>query len=200
MRDAILKKPNTSEIIARTALQLSVRSVDVSNEIKFFWMDIEQMFNHNCGYGADVPHFGSFIFYARGVSKSVKELEQRIKKGLRYLRDCQKHNAKEKAATVTGQINDLMTDFIFLIYSIELYEKEVLASYPRKYKIERRDRINATIQRLEQLFNVSLDKFPVTLRYPLQKIFVQALRKKGILRNPVIDVLGKRIRHKDPKV
>lgn len=195
-RDAIASKSDTAEIVARVALMLNTNSSDVSNEIKYMWMDVDQMFNLCCGHSVNIEKFGSFIFYTRGIITMARKIESDIKRDLRYLTIFNSKQAPEKAKTVRKALNDHLTRLILLSYSIELYDKEVLSQYPKKFRVTDEKSYKAIISRVEKLLGVPLSKYPISINYPIQKVFVQSLRKKRVLRHVVIDNLRKARKHK----
>lgn len=185
-RAAIKSKSDISEIVRKTATKLGVKDSEVKKEINFYWLDIDSMLNNSCGYGAYVPNFGHFLMYISGIRKQAQEYEDQIKKYMRYLSYCQSQAAKQKEVFISQQIADVLTRVILLDYSVELYKNEVLQTYPRKYKVVNYSRYQAVLKRLEKLFRISLHEFPITVNHPVQALFVRSLRKKGVLRNPVV--------------
>lgn len=190
MKTTILTKPDTTEIIRRTAQALGVSSKEVDTEIRFYWMDIDHMFTWCCGHGIYVDSFGHFIMYTRGVYGAAKQIEKDIKKNMAVLRILNQYEAPVRKAKITKLVQDLLSRLILLTYSVELYKREVLITYPKKYKIENENRYKATIARVEKLLGIPLVEFPVTVNNPIQKVFVQKLRKLRVLQNPVIDLVG----------
>lgn len=190
MKTTVLVKPDTTEIIRRTAQALGVPSKDVATEIGYYWMDIDQMFTWCCGHGVYVDGFGHFIMYTRGVYGAAKHIESEIKKYMGQIRHFSQYNAPKRKANVTKIVQDLIGRLILLTYSVELYKSEVLITYPKKYKIENENRYKATVARVEKLLGLPLAEFPITINHPIQKVFVQKLRKSRVLRNPVIDLVG----------
>lgn len=190
MKTTILTKPDTTEIIRRTAQALGVSSKEVATEIGYYWMDIDNMFTWCCGHGVYVDGFGHFIMYTRGIYGAAKQLEKDIKKYMSQLRILNQHNAPVRKANVMKLVQDMLSRLILLTYSVELYKREVLITYPKKYKIENEARYKATVARVEKLLGLPLVEFPITINNPIQKVFVQKLRKLRVLQNPVIDLVG----------
>jgi hypothetical protein len=199
-RGAIVNKSGTASINLAIASKLKVPVESIRHETKAYWMDIDQMFQTCSGYGTYVEQFGHFIIYTKGIYQHFLQLEKLIKKKMQYMDYLQREGFPEKRMLIAADVAAVLTKVILLNYSVQLYKKEVLGAYPNKYKIGHPRSIIAVVARLEKLFNIPLAAFPITIHYPIQKVFVQKLRKEGILQNPVIDAMGKRAGHKSAKV
>lgn len=191
-RAAILNKPGTAEINRLTAEKLGVSVESIRDMTRAYWMDIEQMFLSCSGHGTYVEHFGHFILYTKGVYGRAREIERVIKKKLRYMSFLERDNVPKRKDLVAADVAKLMSQIILLSYSIRLYKDEVLSTYPKKYKVASEKGFNTVVKRLEKLFDISIYAFPLTISYPIQKIFVQKLRNAGVLQNPVVDQLKRK--------
>lgn len=181
----ILNKSDTTEIYKRTADKLGVSVDSIRNEILSYWIDIDQMFNYCCGYSTYVNKFGHFIMYTKDMYKFVSNCEKVIRKYLLWVRRDKEYGSTERLNSHMESIATTTTKVIFLYYSVKLYQDEVLSSYPKKYKVDI-ECFERAIKRIEELFNIPITKFPVTINYPIQKIYMQILRSKGLLQNPVV--------------
>jgi len=198
MRSTILVKSDTTEIIRRTAQKLGCKTKDVETEIRFYWMDIDQMFTWNCGYGVYIDKFGHFLLFTKGIYKAAKQIEIQVRREMRMINYFNEINAPGKKANRLQRTQELLSRLILLTYSVELYKSEVLSTYPEKYKITYEGHYKAVIGRVEKLLKIPLAEFPIQVNNPIQKVFVQKLRKQGILQNPVIDNI--KGRYKNSKV
>lgn len=188
-RGAIIHKPGTDEINRRTAEKLGIPIDQVRSITRAYWIDIEQMFLTCSGYATYVEQFGHFIIYTKGIAGHAAQIERDIRKKLKFMQYLEREGVTERRKLVAGDIAKCMSQIILLSYSIQLYKTEVLSEYPKKYKVANEKAFKAVISRLEELFGVPLVEFPITVSYPIQKIFVQKLRKAGILQNPVLDLV-----------
>lgn len=186
MRTAIKPRSDISEITKRVAEKLGYSQEEVKKEINFYWVDVDMMFTHCCGYALYVEKFGSFWIYTAGVYAIARDIETSIRKKLKTATTLKRLNIVGKANAVMENISNLMTRLIFLNYAIEEYKTDILTKYPKKYKVTHQSRYRSVISRLVKLFGVPLDDFPITVRYPVQEMYVRRLRRKGLLRNPVI--------------
>lgn len=177
------------EITKRVADKLGLKPADVSKEINYYWVDMDMMFTHCCGYGTTVEHFCSFFIYTAGVYGQAKDLDRLIRKTLRYVVVLKKLQVRGKVIALNELIAQYMTRIILMDYSVKEYEQFVLPKYPWKYKVTNKERYAQLIKGLEQLFGVPLVKFPITINNPVQEMYVRHLRKIGILQNPVVSSL-----------
>lgn len=188
--DVLVKsKSDTSEIIRLTAGRLGMKVGEVENEIRYYWMDIDQMFTWNCGYGTYVEKFGHFLLFTKGVYPTAKEIEKQINKYLKMIRFFTTRNLQTRRDKAIQLVQDLISRLILLNYSVELYKQEVLSSYPDKYKILNENHYKTVYTRVGKRLGLSLAEFPITVNNPIQKVFVQKLRKQRLLHNPVIDLV-----------
>jgi len=188
--DVLVKsKSDTSEIIRLTAGRLGMKVSEVENEIRYYWMDIDQMFTWNCGYGTYVEKFGHFLLFTKGVYPTAKEIEKQINKYLKMIRFFTTRNLQTRRDKAIQLVQDLISRLILLNYSVELYKQEVLSSYPDKYKILNENHYKTVYTRVGKRLGLSLAEFPITVNNPIQKVFVQKLRKQRLLHNPVIDLV-----------
>lgn len=188
--DVLIKsKSDTSEIIRLTAQKLGMKINEVDNEIRYYWMDIDQMFTWNCGYGTYVEKFGHFLIFTGGIVSTAKEIEKQINKYLKMIRFFTTNNLQTRRDKAIQIVQDLISRLILLNYSVELYKKEILGSYPNKYKIKNETHYKAVYTRVGKRLGLPLAEFPITVNHPIQKVFVQKLRKQRLLQNPVIDLV-----------
>jgi hypothetical protein len=188
--DVLIKsKSDTSEIIKLTAARLGMKVSEVENEIRYYWMDIDMMFTWNCGYGTYVEKFGHFLIFTNGVYPTAKEIEKQINKYLKHIRFFTINNLSVRRDKAIQLVQGLISRLILLNYSVELYKRDVLGSYPDKYKILNENYYKAVYARVGKRLGLSLAEFPITVSNPIQKVFVQKLRKQRLLHNPVIDMV-----------
>jgi len=180
-------KSDTSEIIKQTAGRLGKKVTEVDDAIRFFWMDIDQMFTWNCGYGAYVNNFGHFLIFTDGVYATAKELEKLIYKNLKHIKFYTDKNIQSRRDRTIQKVQELLSRLILLDYSVEQYKREVLGTYPGKFKIKHENHYKTVLARVGKRLGLPLAEFPISVYNPIQKVFVQKLRKQGVLHNPVID-------------
>lgn len=185
-RNAIKPKTDITEITKRVAEKLGCKPTDVNKEIGYFWIDVDSVFTNNCGYNIYVEHFGTFWLYTKGVYGIARNIEKRIIQKLTLASKLKRINMEGKAKAIMEDVAELMTRLIFLDYAINEYKDDVLKRYPNKYKITNEKNYKALIDRMVKLFKVQIHEFPITINNPIQEMYLRKLRRKGLLRNPVI--------------
>lgn len=200
-RRAILNKSGTTQINKLISERLNMPVDDVRQVTRPFWLDIDSIFIHCSGHSVYIERFGHFIIYTKGIHARMRDMEKSIMKKLKYMDKLEKLGITTGKRELIGvEVSKLMTQIILLIYTIDLYKRDILESYPKKYKIHNEEGIKRLILRLEKLFNISIFKFPISVSNPIQKIFVRKLRNAGLLQNPVISGVGRGLGSKNTKV
>lgn len=177
---------DTARILDELVKRSGLPQKDVGALFLCYWIDMERLMTDCAGYGVYMERFGSFLLYTKGVGKRAKQLEKKVYRQLQNQAYYKKHNAPQRLRAVQDRIAEYMTRIILLTCSAKQYQDEVVGQYDKKYKINFKE-LQAVHQRLERVFGVPLSAFPITLRNPLQKIYVLKMRKKGLLPNPIRD-------------
>lgn len=194
---AVKIKPLTSELIEMAAEDCGVRIEDVRAIFHSVWDDVGMAFNHGLGYSVELDNFGCFYLNLKNVKSFIRRKEKSIGKTLKYLSHSTMINpngvvySEAIFKTQSNALANHLTDIILIIYSAQLYEKDVRATYPKKWKSDT-ESMQAAMERMEKLFNVPFAELQVTVKYPIQKVYVQKLQRLGMLPNPVV--------YKDKKV
>lgn len=189
MAGKIKLKPDTGEMIKMIASKADVDIESIRYQMRYLWQDIDFAMRNCIGTGIVVDNLGSFFMYFPNVGSYVKKLEKIIYKRQKTLKNVLKYieegnTADIKLAAYQDEISLNIGKIVLLNCAFNEYESEILSIYPKKYKPVRKD-LNAVTARLEQYFNISFTKIPITIDHPIQKVYVQNLQKKGFLSNPV---------------
>jgi nucleoid DNA-binding protein len=190
-KSLISQKSQTGDIIRAVAEKTGIPTAEVSQVVNSFWLDLDQMFLYHLGHRMYVERFGSFLMHTKNIAIYMERMEKAVANQMYHAGRYKSLGQDQKSKTAAGNVADLMTEIILVYYSVKLYKTDVLEIYPYKYKPPM-ERIEAVISRLEELFDISISQFPLTIHYPIQKVFVQRLRREGLLSNPVRDLLRNR--------
>lgn len=185
-RGAIKPKSDITEIVKRTAQKTGLKPADVQREINMYWVDVDLVFTHYCGYLLNIDQFCTFHLYAPSVYFSARVIDKMIRKKMKLIDSLIFLKKEMKADSIRPAVAELMTRLIFLNYTVELYQKNVYEAHRGKYKITYLDNYKAIVTGLEKLFGVSISEFPITINHPIQAMFVRYLRREGLLHNPVV--------------
>lgn len=185
-------KNDTSQILTEVARRMNVNVKMIQKPFQCYWQDVGTMFTHNLGYGINIEGFCHMIMYVQGADTYAKKIEKRIKMLHRMLEIYHEKTAAdmpekmpEKIKNIYMQLYDYLTRIVLLQCSLNQYEKDVLAIYPKKYK-PRRLFFDQLVSRLEKLYRIPISEFTVQISHPIQEVFVRKLQKKGVLPNPVV--------------